>query len=119
MIAKALNDQFFSETRSRTAENVKDKYKQIGGDNSDDRIVGEWKLQETLSLIKLIEKATSIKILYPLTEIIYKVKDEAGDDKTPEKRFKIKDNKIAIYSKSVKFEEIMNNIVFDIKNVKK
>lgn len=58
MIAKALNDQFFAETRSRTAENVKDKYKQIGGDNCENRIVGEWKLEETLTLIKLIEKAT-------------------------------------------------------------
>jgi len=32
-IARILNDQFSIEGLSRTAENVKDKYKSMGGDN--------------------------------------------------------------------------------------
>lgn len=59
-IARALNDQFSNETRSRTAENVKDKWKQIGGDNAATRVVGNWKLEDVITLIKSVEKATQI-----------------------------------------------------------
>jgi len=37
---------------------MKDKYKSLGGQNSESRIIGEWNLQEVLALIKCIEKAT-------------------------------------------------------------
>ena len=66
---------FSVEDRRRTAENVKDKFKQLGGDNADDRVSSPWSLQETIELIKSVERATKIEILYPLVEIKFKLKD--------------------------------------------
>lgn len=57
--------------------------------------------------------------MYPLSEVIYKIKDPLPTDSIPEKRLKVKDNKITIYSKTVQFNEIINNVVFDIKNVRR
>lgn len=48
----------------RTAENVKDKWKQLGGDNSQYRKRGQgWSLEESLQVIKLIQKATNTSLL--------------------------------------------------------
>jgi len=38
----------------RTAENVKDKYKQVGGDNHLLRSKGNWTLKEEVKLIKKV-----------------------------------------------------------------
>lgn len=59
-IARVLNDQFNSESRARTAENVKDKFKQMGAENAALRVVGKWTLAEEIQLIQSIEKATQI-----------------------------------------------------------
>jgi hypothetical protein len=69
----------------------------MGGENSLTRIIGQWKLDEELKLIKCIEKATLIQILYPLVEVKFKIRD--GDNS---KRLKMTDTKITIYSESVK-----------------
>lgn len=50
-VAKIINDQF---QHGRTAENVKDKYKSLGGENAEDRILGNWSLKETIDLIKAV-----------------------------------------------------------------
>ena len=71
-----LNNMFSAEDRTRTAENVKDKYKQMGGDNAAERVLGSWSLQETIELIKYVERAAKVEILYPLVEIKFKLKDE-------------------------------------------
>lgn len=75
-IATLLNNMFDSEDRRRTAENVKDKFKSMGGENAADRVVGSWSLQETIQMIKCVERATKIQILYPLVDIKLKLKDE-------------------------------------------
>ena len=49
-------------------------------------------------------------------KITFKIKDE--DSEAPKKRLKIKDSKIKVYSKTVKFEEIMSHIIFDLKMVR-
>ena len=38
----------------RTPENIKDKWKQLGGDNSYYRKKGPWSLEEALELLKAI-----------------------------------------------------------------
>jgi hypothetical protein len=43
---------------------------------------------------------------------------ENDNDEIPDVRKKIKDSKIIIYSKTVKFDEIMSNIIFDIKKLR-
>jgi hypothetical protein len=91
-IARALNEQYQEVSRARTAENVKDKYKQLGAENAQDRLVGEWSLQETLALIKSVEAATQIQILYPLIKISFKIKDTKnleGKIEIPDVRFKV------------------------------
>jgi hypothetical protein len=35
-------------SRARTAENVKDKFKQMGGDNAAVRQLGDWKIEEQI-----------------------------------------------------------------------
>jgi len=47
----------------RTANNVKDKWKQMGGENFDKKRSGHWKVEELLLLIKLIEKDQCVTIL--------------------------------------------------------
>lgn len=48
----------------------------MGAENAKDRIVGEWTLDETLKLIKSVETAAKIQILYPLINISFKIKDK-------------------------------------------
>ena len=61
-IAHVINDQF---EQQRTAENIKDKYKSIGGKNADKRKTGEWQLKETLNFLNLIGIATDAEIISP------------------------------------------------------
>ena len=75
-IATLLNNMFSEDDRRRTSENVKDKFKQMGGENAADRVAGSWSLKETIKMIKCVERATKIQILYPLVDIKFKMKDE-------------------------------------------
>jgi hypothetical protein len=47
----------------RTGLNVRDKYKEIGGKNNTFRKRSKWTVQETISLIKYVEKYSKVKIL--------------------------------------------------------
>ena len=47
----------------------------MGALNFKSRIVGDWTLEEEINLIKSIEKATQIQILFPLIKIKFRVKD--------------------------------------------
>jgi hypothetical protein len=89
----------------------------LGAQNAKDRVVGEWTLQETLDLIKAVEKATMIQIIYPLIKITFKLKD--NESEMPEPRFKLREHKLTIYSKSVKFHEISKHILYDLANLRK
>lgn len=110
LIAQSLNQKF---RKQRTSENVKDKYKQIGGDNYESRVVAPWQIDEVINLIKLVEKAVEIQILYPLMRIKFKF------EKPKDRNFAIKDDKILIYNQNTQFKEIMNHVVFDLEKIKK
>ena len=47
----------------RTALNVRDKYKEIGGAYSDLRSKNKWTLKETLKLMKLVQRYSKTVIL--------------------------------------------------------
>ncbi len=57
-IAIALNNKFASDDLEhrfgRTPENVKDKWKQMGGHHSGARNQGPWSIEEAIQLLKLI-----------------------------------------------------------------
>lgn len=74
-IARTLNDQFNPDSRMRTAENVKDKYKQVGGSNHQARVVGNWTLKEELKLIKAVQKATQVVFFNGDCKVKFKVDD--------------------------------------------
>jgi hypothetical protein len=44
----------------RTALNVRDKYKEIGGVNNQFRSKEKWTLKETLKLIKLVQRYSKV-----------------------------------------------------------
>ena len=69
----------------------------MGGINAEHKIIGDWSLEETLELIRAIEKANKIKILYPLVKIKFDIKGN------PKKSMKTSDSKIKIYSERVRF----------------
>lgn len=47
----------------RTGLNVRDKYKEIGGANNTFRKKTKWTVEETIKLIKLVEKYSKVAIL--------------------------------------------------------
>ena len=92
-IASSLNQQFSSEYRSRTAHNVKDKYKSL-------------------------EKATQVQILSPKIRIKFSLKDEGDGQEVPETRYKVSGDKITVYSKTVRIQEIFSKIIGDVKDIR-
>jgi hypothetical protein len=42
----------------RTAANIRDKWREMGGDNMEARKNGPWSLEEKIELIHLLEKIT-------------------------------------------------------------
>ena len=55
-------------------------------------VVGDWSLEETINLIKIVEKANNIEILYPLTKIKIDIREN------PKKAMKFSEDKIKVYS---------------------
>eukprot|EP00331_Platyophrya_macrostoma_P006989 CAMPEP_0176429484 /NCGR_PEP_ID=MMETSP0127-20121128/13735_1 /TAXON_ID=938130 /ORGANISM="Platyophrya macrostoma, Strain WH" /LENGTH=631 /DNA_ID=CAMNT_0017811291 /DNA_START=1 /DNA_END=1896 /DNA_ORIENTATION=+ len=55
--------ELIGEKLGRTALNVRDKYKEIGEENSDQRVKGEWTPQETVKFIRLVEQNLGKKFL--------------------------------------------------------
>ena len=58
-IAQKLNSEFEREEErgvrfGRTPENIKDKWKQLGGDNINYRKKGSWTLEEGLNLLRYV-----------------------------------------------------------------
>lgn len=58
-IAHIINNRFDRDNKvdqrfGRTAENVKDKWKQLGGDNIDYRKKGPWTIEEAMALVKAV-----------------------------------------------------------------
>ena len=47
----------------RTGLNVRDKYKELGGANNTFRKKTKWTVEETVQLIKYVEKYSKVKIL--------------------------------------------------------
>jgi len=117
-IARVLNDQYGGEARTRTAENVKDKYKQLGAENAATRQVGEWALEEVLTLLRSVEKATKVQILCPSVEIKLRIKDSEANCDVPETRKKVSGSCVKVFSKTVRFEEILPHVVYDLNKVK-
>ena len=80
--------------RTRTSGNVKDKFKQMGGDFAIHRNVGPWSLQESLMLVQLVIKATEGRILKKSRELIF----SSNKDKVDERfKFNEETGKLIIY----------------------
>ena len=80
--------------RTRTPGNVKDKFKQMGGDFAVQRNVGPWSLQESLILVQLVIKATEGRILKKSRELIF----SSNRDKVDERfKFSEETGKVVIY----------------------
>ena len=75
--------------------------------------MGEWNLEESINLIRAIEKANKVQILDPLLKIKFEIKDE------PKKAMKVSEDKIKIYSKQVRLQDIASKVIFDLENVRK
>ena len=92
-IAHALNAKYADEGDlghkfGRTPENVKDKWKQLGGENSDLRQRGPWVVEEALNLLRIIGLATETKLLKSSVKV--KIDFQNGDLSTSESRKKHK-----------------------------
>lgn len=130
-IAHALNGKYVDDGEighkfGRTPENVKDKWKQLGGENSEYRQRGPWSLEEAMQLLALICKATEAKLLKSSVEIKYSYQDEdlssSESRKKHKKRFVIKGEaneeedenskkEIIIYNRNVTVEEIVPLVI--------
>ena len=111
-ITSILNDQFGGTSgRCRTEENVKDKYKSLGGQNAENRVIGEWSLEEAIKLIKAIEKVTETTYLKKDIEISFKLKELENGNMIPDKRKRYSKNKLRIYSRNVSFAEILDLVI--------
>ena len=71
-----------------------------------------------LILLNCVEKATQITIINPKINIKFDLKDEAEGADLPETRLRISDNKVRIYSKTVRLQEIFNRIIGDLNTIR-
>ena len=55
----------------------------MGGENQDQRVLGEWELGETLQLIRCVQHATTISILSDIN-IQFKIKDAEENAEVPQ-----------------------------------
>lgn len=106
----------------RTAENVRDKWRELGGKNHAKRKKGDWSLEEKLELIRLVNDTSETKFLKWETEVDYgkfKVEEESKEaieamsekqKRTYERGFKKSSEKIMIY-KDVSLEIIVPLII--------
>jgi hypothetical protein len=93
-VANQFNQLVTDPKRTRTPGNVKDKFKQMGGDFAVQRNVGPWSLQESLILVQLVIKATEGRILKKSRELIF----SSNRDKVDERfKFSEETGKVVIY----------------------
>ncbi len=52
-----------AELMGRTATNIRDKWRELGGDNYLERRRDEWSIEEIVHLLKLVEKSTNVHFL--------------------------------------------------------
>ena len=64
--------------------------------------MGEWGIEEVISLIQSVEIATDVQILSEKVKVSLKIKDQ-DKEQNHDPKFVLKENKLRIYSKSVKF----------------
>jgi hypothetical protein len=95
-IAIALNNKFASDDLEhrfgRTPENIKDKWKQMGGHHAGARNQGPWSIEEAIQLIKLIQLATFKKLMKKSVKVTIKYPED--NKKKPAKRMEIVQNSI-------------------------
>ncbi|EGR34167.1 transcription termination RNA polymerase i, putative, partial [Ichthyophthirius multifiliis] len=63
----------------KTATNIRDKYKQIGQENFNQRQQGFWSLDELINLIKLIQQKVNIKVLQNRKEMKKEYNEKAQE----------------------------------------
>ncbi|CDW77042.1 myb-like dna-binding domain containing protein [Stylonychia lemnae] len=96
-----LTDQKFG----RTPENIKDKWKHLGGDNIDYRKKGPWTIEEGISLLRSICIANNVQLIKKSKQVHFKF-DKEGKI-LGSKRIKIKDDDIYIYDKFIQLDQIV------------
>ena len=118
-IAKEMNIRFDNGTMDqrfgRTPENVKDKFKQLGGENIIYRKKGPWSIEESIEVIRLINIATEANFLKKSTSLKYRFLEDQGGKNQPGKPIKIKttDEKtiVKVYDRSEPLENLIPLIV--------
>lgn len=112
-IANAINKKFVSDDLEhkfgRTPENVKDKWKQLGGEHGGARNKGPWGIEEALDLLRLISVATDKKLIKSSVKVSFLFPEDPK--KKPSKRMQIirgnnededdEGSQIKIYDRSV------------------
>lgn len=91
----------------RTPENVKDKWKQLGGDNINYRKRGPWTIKEAIELFQAICKATDAKLIKGRKDIHYLFEEEQQN----RRRVVIEEDDIYIYDKYVELDEVLPHII--------
>ena len=92
--AKYANDEDLGHRFGRTPENIKDKWKQLGGENSELRQQGPWSLEEALKLLRVICAATEAPFMKKSVKVNVQYQDDEDltsreARKKHKKRFKI------------------------------
>eukprot|EP00347_Sterkiella_histriomuscorum_P009025 403342815 len=111
-IAQIINGRFNRDSKvdqrfGRTAENVKDKWKQLGGDNIDYRKKGPWTIEEAMTLVKAIQTATNTKFLKKSKTLHYKFEKSSVGNKV----IKVKEDDIYIYDKYVDIGSVLPHLI--------
>jgi len=99
-ISRILNLE--NETK-RTAANVKDKWKQLGGDNWQLRNKGPWTLEEGLELVNFVCAATDCNLVAKNKP----VKIKYGKKEGIKRGYEADSTSIKVYSESVGIEDIL------------
>ena len=109
-----MNFEFEREEESgvrfgRTPENVKDKWKQLGGDNINYRKKGSWTLEEGLKLLNAVALASGLSLLKKSMQVILKYKEKSYEETS--KRLSVTEDSIKVYDRKVQIEEIVPLII--------
>lgn len=104
-VASQFNQLVSDPARTRTAGNVKDKFKQLGGEYAVQRNVGPWSIQEALMLVQLVIKATDGRILKKSRELVFSQNKEQKEERF---KFNADTGKLTIYhADKVRIDEIL------------
>ena len=80
-------------------------------------------MNDIIEFLKLVGTATDVSIISSDVQVKFKIKDETGnvqegEPELPEKRKKFKDGVLTVYSRTVRFQEVMRYLIEDRRKLK-